>query len=183
MADMPPFPRDAVDPRSVVCRRQLLLPISATTASRERLATYLALVDRPLTSLLARERLSQEGPGRLTYRSNPHRILHLEVVPTLSLAARWREDRLEVKSTGCQLAGLGDWGGSVGFFLTASLQPAQGVVSGWAEVGLQSRMARFPGAHRLAQRALAHVLDRIERRLGRGFHNDVLSWLGGTEDS
>ena len=178
MADLPPLPRDAADPRSVVCRRQLVLPVSAESASRERLATYLALVDRPLTSLLARERLSQEAPGRLTYRSNPHRILHLEVVPTLSLAARWEDDRLEVNSTGCQLAGLGDWGEAVGFVLAASLEPAPGSVSGWAEVGLQSRFARLPGAHRLAQRALEHVLDRIERRLGRGFHNDLLTWLG-----
>ncbi len=179
MADLPPLPRDAVDPRTVVCRRQLVLPISAATASREQLASYLALVDRPLTSLLARERLTQEAPGRLTYRSNPHRILHLEVVPTLSLAARWGNDRLEVNSTACQLAGLGDWGGAVGFFLAASLEPAPGAVSGWAEVGLRSRIARVPGAHRLAQRALEHVLDRIERRLGRGFHNDVLTWLEG----
>lgn len=183
MADLTPLPRDAADPRSVVCRRQLVLPVSDATASAERLATYLALVDRPLTSLLARERLSQEAPGRLTYRSNPHRILHLEVVPTLSLAARWQDDRLEVNSTGCQLAGLGEWGGAVGFFLSASLEPAPGAVSGWAEVGLQSRITRFPGAHRLAQRALEHVLDRIERRLGRGFHNDLLIWLGGAGGS
>ncbi len=163
---------------AVVCRRHLLLPIAVPTASRERLATYLALVDRPLTSLLARERLSQEGPGRLTYRSNPHRLLHLQVVPTLALAACWHDDRLEVESTGCQLAGLGDWGQDVGFGLRATLEPAEGAVTGWAEVDLHSRLLRLRGTPRLARLALEQVLDRMERRLGRGFHRDVVAWLG-----
>lgn len=166
----------------MVRRRRLLLPISAPTASREHLATYLALVDRPLISLLAQQRLSQEAPGRVTYRSNPHRLLHWEVVPTLSLAARWEHDTLQVCSTECRLAGLGAWGRDVGFTLTAVMEPAEGAVAGWAEVGLHSRLVRFQGARALARLALEHVLDRIERRLGRGFHKDVLAWLAAGGD-
>ena len=177
MADLSTLPEAGAGLPSVVRRRHVLLPIAVPTASRERLAAYLALVDRPLTSLLARERLSQEGPGRLTYHSNPHRLLHLEVVPTLALAARWDADRLEVESTECRLAGLGSWGGNVGFSLKATLEPAEGAVAGWVEVGLHSRMVRLQGAQGLARMALEHVLDRIERRLGRGFHRDVAAWL------
>lgn len=177
MAELPPFPRAEVEPPAVVRRRRLLLPVPVPTASRQRLATYLALVDRPLMSLLARERLSHEGPGRLTYRSNPHRLLHWQVVPTLSLAARWHDDRLEVRSTACCLAGLGDRGKTVGFSLTATLEPAAAAIAGWAEVSLHSRLVWHPGAQGVARVALEHVLDRIERRLGRGFHRDVLVWL------
>jgi hypothetical protein len=178
LADLTTLPGAGAGLPSVVRRRHLRLPIAVPTASREHLATYLALVDRPLTSLLARERLSLEGPGRLTYRSNPHRLLHLKVVPTLSLAACWDEERLEVTSTGCRLAGLGDWAGDVGFSLRASLRPEEGAVSGWAEVGLHSRLVRLQGTRGVARLALEHVLDRIERRLGRGFHRDVVAWLG-----
>lgn len=178
MADLPPPPRASAERPAVVCRRRLLLPISAPAATRERLATYLAQVDRPLTSLLARERISQDAPGRLTYRSNPHRILHLEVVPTLSLEGRWGDERLEVRSTECRLAGLGPWRGAVGFSLRARLEPEEGSVAGWAEVGLHTRIMRVRGAERMARLALEQVLDRIERRVGRGFHKDVLAWLG-----
>ncbi len=166
----------------MVCRRHLRLPITAPAASRDRLTAYLALVDRPLTSLLARERLSQEAPGRLVYRSNPHRLLHLEVVPTLSLAAQWDDTRLDVRSTGCRLAGLGTLGDTVGFSLRAALEPGESVVTGWAEVALQSRLVRFQGARRLAHLALEHVLDRMERRLERGFQKDVVAWLAGGAD-
>ncbi|MEB3317341.1 MAG: hypothetical protein VKO39_04295 [Cyanobacteriota bacterium] len=178
MADLTTLPGAGAGLPAVVRRRQLLLPIAGSTASREQLAAYLALVDRPLTSLLARERLSLEAPGRLLYRSNPHRLLHWQVVPTLALAARWDGERLAVESTGCRLAGLGDWGGDVGFSLRASLQPEGGAVAGWAEVGLHSRLVGVQGAQRLARVALEHVLDRIERRLGRGFQRDVVAWLG-----
>ncbi len=173
-----PGARGGAELPSVVCRRRILLPIPAPAASRDRLTTYLALVDRPLTSLLARERLSQVAPGRLIYRSNPYRLLHLEVVPTLSLAARWVEGRLEVASTACRLEGLGGWGGNVGFRLGATLEPGEGAISGWAEVALQSRMIGLQGAQRVACRALEHVLDRIERRLERGFQKDVVAWMG-----
>lgn len=167
----------------MVCKRHLRLPIAASAASRDRLTTYLALVDRPLTSFLARERLSQEGPGRLIYRSNPQRVLHLEVVPTLSMAAEWTDGRLEVSSTGCRLAGLGAWGDNLGFRLRATLEPGESVIAGWAEVALQSRLLRLRGARRLAHRALEHVLDRIERRLERGFQKDVVAWMGVGEET
>ncbi len=161
----------------VVRRRELLIPISAPGASQERLSAYLALVERPLTALLARERLRPEGPGRWTYRSNPHRVLHLEVVPTLALAARWEEGRLRVGSTGCRLAGLGSWGERLGFRLKATLEPARDAVAGWAEVGLDSPLLNTPGARGLAGLALEHVLDRMERRLSRGFLRDAAAWL------
>jgi hypothetical protein len=177
LADLNPLPEAGSGRSSVVCRRHFHLPIATPGASQERLATYLALVDRPLMSLLARERLIQEGQGRLTYRSNPHRLLHLEVVPTLSLEARWEEAHLTVKSTGCRLAGLGSWGGRVGFSLGANLEPGDGSVSGWAEVALHSRLLRFQGAQGMARLALEQVLDRIDRRLERGFRRDVLAWL------
>jgi hypothetical protein len=66
----------------------------------------------------------------------------------------------------------------VGFSLKATLEAAEGAVLGWAEVGVHSRMVRLQGAQRLAGLALERVLDRIERRLGRGFHRDVVAWLG-----
>lgn len=166
----------------MVCRRDFRVAIGEPAASRERLTTYLALVDRPLTSLLARERLSLAGPGQLIYRSNPIRLLHLEVVPTLCLAAEWKESGLALRSTRCRLAGLGAWAGNVGFTLRASMEPAEGAVSGWAEVAVQSRMVRFQGARGMARLALEHVLDRIERRLERGFQRDVVAWLGRGAD-
>jgi hypothetical protein len=137
----------------------------------------LALADRPLTSLLARERLHPKGAGRWIYRSNPHRVLHLEVVPTLSLSVRWEDGRLQVWSRECRLAGLGGWGERLGFHLRASLEPARDAVAGWAEVGLHSRLLKPPGARGLAGLALEQVLDRIERRLGRGFQRDAAAWL------
>lgn len=170
---------------SVVRRRHLLLPIAVPTASREHLAAYLALVDRPLASLLARDRLHRESPGQWIYRSNPHRLLQLEVVPTLALEARWHIDRLEVQSTGCRLAGLGRWGERVSFCLRATLEAGEGAIAGWAEVGLHSSLIGLRGARGLAGVALEHVLDRMERRLGRGLQRDLLVWLGtggdGTE--
>ncbi len=161
----------------MVRQRQLLIPISGPAATRDQLARYLALADRPLTSLLARERLHPKGAGRWIYRSNPHRVLHLEVVPTLSLSACWEDGRLQVRSTECRLEGLGSWGERLGFSLRASLEPAQDAVAGWAEVGLHSRLLKPPGARGLAGLALEQVLDRIERRLGRGFQRDAAAWL------
>jgi hypothetical protein len=180
MADRPPTPDQAAGLPSVRRQRRLLLSISSAGASRERLAAYLALVDRPLTALLARERLHRESPGAFTYRSNPHRVLHHEVVPTLGLAAHWDANRLEVRSTRCQLAGLGSWGESVGFTLAASLEPGEATLAGWAEVGIHSRMMTLGAVQGLVGLALESVLDRIERRLGRGLHKDALAWLGDT---
>jgi hypothetical protein len=160
-------------------RREFTLPISDPAASRRHLAEYLALVDRPVASLLARERLSQEGPGRFTYRSNPFRMLHLEVVPTLGLGARWQGGWLEVRSTNCQLIGLGGWEPSLDFRLEARLEPREGALGGWAEVGLVSKRGAMPGAGALMRWALDHVLDRIERRVMAGLHKDTVAWLAG----
>jgi hypothetical protein len=165
----------------VVRQRQLLIPI-AGPASREQLATYLALADRPLASLLARDRLQPVGPNRWVYRSNPHRLLHLEVIPTVSLTAAWEEGELRVRSTECRLAGLGRWGERLGFSLDATLRPSPGAIAGRAVVGLQSPLLRLQGGLRLAGFALEQALDRIERRLGRGFQKDVTAWLRGDKD-
>ncbi|MEB3335303.1 MAG: DUF1997 domain-containing protein [Cyanobacteriota bacterium] len=162
--------------------RHLLVPITAAGASRERLEAYLGLVDRPLTALLARERLRRDAPGRFTYRSNPHRILQREVVPTLGLAARWEANRLEVRSTRCQLVGLGSWGEAMGFTLAASLAPREALLTGWAEVAIHSRMMSMGPAKGLAGLALESVLDRIERRLARGLHKDAVAWLEEADD-
>ncbi len=162
-----------------LCRRWLSLPIDDPIASRQRLEAYLALVDRPVSSLLARDRLSQEGPGRFTYRSNPLRILHLEVVPTVCLQARAENGCLVVWSTTCQLQGLGPWGEALGFHLEARLEPADGALEGWVDVGVGvvPRVISMPGARQVATLALAHVLDRIERRVGSGLQKDAVAWL------
>ncbi len=162
--------------------RELLIPIPAPGATRERLAAYLALVDRPLTSLLARERLHGEAPGRWIYRSNPYRLLHWEVIPTLALAACWEEGQLRVRSTDSRLSGLGSRGERLGFQLKASLEADREAIVGWAEVGLESPLLSAPGAGGLAGLALERVLDRIERRLGRGFSRDAAAWLLGDRD-
>jgi hypothetical protein len=93
------------------------------------------------------------------------------------MAAQWEDVRLEVRSTDCRLAGLGGWGENVGFSLRATLEPGEAEVTGWAEVALQSRLVRLKGARKLAHLALEQVLDRIERRLERGFQRDVIAWL------
>ncbi|MFN9628959.1 MAG: DUF1997 domain-containing protein [Cyanobacteriota bacterium] len=182
MADPPPVtdPEPAPGLPAVRRQRHLQLAVSGPGATRERLEAYLALVDRPLSALLARERLHREAPGAFTYRSNPHRVLHRDVVPTLGLAARWDAHRLEVRSTRCQLAGLGSWGESIGFTLVANLEPGEACLAGWAEVALHSRMMTMGAVQGLVGFALESVLDRIERRLSRGLHKDALAWLGET---
>jgi hypothetical protein len=165
------------DHAPVIRGRRCRVDLGTPGVDRERLAEYLSEVDRPVASLLARERLSREGPGEFTYRSNPHRLWHLEIVPTLGLSAKWRNDRLELRSTCCRIAGLGDWDGSVGFTLQAELAAAEGALEGWAEVGLVSRLAAMVVARRLAGVVLEGVLDRIERRLHRGLRKDALAWL------
>ncbi len=166
----------------VARQRALLIPIAAPGATRERLAAYLSLVDRPLSALLARERLEAEAPGRWIYRSNPHRLLQWTVVPTLALAARWEDGQLRVRGTACRLAGLGRLGERLGFHLKARLEPEVDALAGWAEVSLASPLLNAPGARGLAGLALERVLDRIERRLGRGFSRDASAWLRGDGD-
>jgi len=170
-------------PPALVRRRELSLPITAAGASRERLLAYLALEDRPLTALLARERLTTVAPGEFTYRSNPHQVLQWEVVPTLTLWAGWDGKQLEVRSTSCRLVGLGFGMDSVGFTLEAVLRAEDRGLRGWAEVGLHSRLVNSPIGRRLGALALEAVLDRIERRVGRGLRKDLGVWLGEGEDT
>jgi hypothetical protein len=167
MADEPPLLR----------RRQLRLPISASGASRERILAYLALVDRPLMALLARERLNSNGPGEFTYRSNPYQILRWQVVPTLTLRAVWAGEKLVVHSTSCGLVGFPAGMETLGFSLEAVLAGEEECLGGWAEVGLHSRLITTAIGRRLGSLALEAVLDRIERRVGRGLRADLEAWL------
>ena len=166
------------EPPALLRRRELSLPITAAGASRERLLAYLALVDRPLTALLARERLTVVAPGEFTYRSNPHQVLQWQVVPTLTLRAEWEGDQLEVRSTSCRLVGLGFGMDSLGFTLEAVLGAEETGLGGWAQVGIHSRLVNSPVGRRLGTLALEAVLDRIERRMGRGLRKDLGVWLG-----
>jgi hypothetical protein len=168
MADQPPLWR----------RRQLRLPISAAGASREHLQAYLALVDRPLIALLARERLNSVAPGEFTYRSNPYQIIQWRMVPTITLQANWGGGQLAVRSTSCRLVGLPAKMESLGFTLKAGLATEGESLEGWAEVGLQSRLGTTPIGRRLGILALEAVLDRIERRVNRGLRKDLVAWLG-----
>jgi len=167
------------EPPGLLHRRQLNLAINDPGASQARMRAYLAEVDRPLTALLARERLTSVAPGEFTYRSNPHSLLQWQVVPTLSLRARWEGEQLAVRSTSCRLVGLGFGMDSIGFTLVAVLGAGDTGLGGWAEVGLHSRLVNSPIGRRLSAIALEAVLDRIERRVGRGLRNDLGIWLGG----
>ena len=137
-------------------RRELSLPIIAPGATQKGLLAYLALVERPVTALLARERLTVMTRGEFTYRSNP---------------------------TSCRLVGLPGEMASLGFSLEAVLGAKEASLGGWAEVGLRSRlMATAIGRH-LGCLALEAVLDRIERRVGRGLRGDLGSWLEEAAES
>jgi hypothetical protein len=173
MADQPPLLR----------RRVLSLAIPGPVASKERLQAYLALGDRPLKALLARDRLKTVAPGHFTYRSNPYQVLHWQLVPTLNLQAGWEADQLEVRSTSCRLVGLRDDMESLGFTLEAVLAAEEKAIGGWAEVGLQSRLVTSPIGRRVGTLALEAVLDRIERRVGRGLRADLGAWLLEGADS
>ena len=166
------------EPPALLRRRELSLPITDPGACRERLLAYLALVDRPLTALLARERLTAVAPGEFTYRSNPHQVLQWQVVPTLTLRAEWEGDQLEVRSTSCRLVGLGFGMDSLGFTLEAVLGAEETGLGGCAQVGIHSRLVNSPVGRRLGTLALEAVLDRIERRIGRGLRKDLGVWLG-----
>jgi len=167
------------EPPALLRRRELSLPITAPGASRERLLAYLALVDRPLTALLARERLTTMAPGEFTYRSNPHQVLQWQVVPTLTLRGEWEGEQLEVRSTSCRLEGLGFGMESLGFTLEAVLGAEERGLEGWTEVGLHSRLIGNPIGRKVGTVALEAVLDRIERRVGRGLRKDLGAWLAG----
>ena len=171
------------DQPSVLRRRQLRLPIGATGAPSERLLAYLALVERPLTALLARKRLKAVAPGEFSYQSNPYQVLHWQIVPTLTLQAGWGGGQLAVRSSRCRLVGLPAGMESLGFSLEAVLEAEQGGLGGWAEVGLHSRLVTGPVGRRLGGLALEAVLDRIERRVGRGLRADLEAWLQQEADS
>jgi hypothetical protein len=171
------------DEPSLLRRRHLRLPISSKGASRERLQTYLAQVERPLMALLARERLNSVAPGDFIYQSHPYQILHWRVVPTLTLRAGWGRKQLEVRSTSCSLVGLRAGMESLGFSLEAELGAEEESLSGWAEVGLHSRLVTSVIGRRLGTLALEAVLDRIERRVGRGLRRDVEAWLEAAADT
>jgi hypothetical protein len=166
------------DQPTLLRRRVINLPIPGPLASQERLQTYLALVDRPLKALLARERLKTVAPGHFTYQSNPYQVLHWQVVPTLNLQAGWEADQLVVRSTSCRLVGLRDSMESLGITLEAVLTAEEEHLSGWAEVGLKSRLVASPIGRRVGTLVLEAVLDRIERRVGRGLRRDLGAWLG-----
>ena len=167
------------EPPALLRRRELSQPITAPGASRERLLAYLALVDRPLTALLARERLTPMAPGEFTYRSNPHQVLQWQVVPTLTLRGEWEGEQLEVRSTSCRLVGLGFGMDSIGFTLEAVLGAEERGLGGWAKVGLHSRLIGNSIGRKVGTLALEAVLDRVERRVGRGLRNDLGAWLAG----
>jgi hypothetical protein len=119
------------------------------------------------------------APGEFTYRSNPHQVLQWQVVPTLTLRGEWEGDQLEVRSTSCRLVGLGFGMDSIGFTLEAVLGAEERGLGGWAEVGLHSRLVGNPIGRKVGTLALEAVLDRIERRVGRGLRKDLGAWLGG----
>lgn len=177
----PPF---SAKGEPLVRTRRCVLVVPEAGASPERLAAYLALVDRPLAALLARDRLERLGGGRFLYRSRPFRLLTFALVPTLELQARWQEPWLEVASVACRLVGLGRWEKSLAFALAARLeaQPAGGMgelpgLVGELQVSLRLAPA-VPGWGRaLAARGLDQVVARIERRLQRGLRKDLLTWV------
>jgi len=160
-------------------RRELSLPVTTAGGSQQRLRAYLALEERPMTALLARERLTAVAPGEFAYRSNPLQVLQWKVVPSLTLRADWDGERLKVRSTSCRLVGLGFGMDSLGFTLDAMLEAEETGLEGWAEVGLHSRLVATPFGRRLGTLALDAVLERIEQRVGRGLRKDLGAWLGG----
>ncbi|MFM7550125.1 MAG: DUF1997 domain-containing protein [Cyanobacteriota bacterium] len=158
-------------------RRSIHLALPGADCSERQLAAYLALVDRPLIALLARERLQRAGRGRFIYRSNPLRLSQLELRPSLELAVAWCEPALQIRSTSCSIEGLGTWGERLGIALAAELAPAAAGLRGWAEVAVSSHLLEWPWAQQLTSPALELVLGRMERRLRRGLRQDLAAWL------
>lgn len=159
--------------------RDCRLQLDVDGATQERLESYLALVDRPLTALLDQERLERVAPDTYRYRSNPIRLFHLNLVPTVLVQAGWDHNRLTLRSTECRIAGLAGWQGLLGFQLAAWLQAHPKALEGQARVSLVLRGSLPAWARSLAGRGLDQVLERIERRLERGLRKDLSRWLGG----
>jgi hypothetical protein len=161
----------------VVRSRRISLVLPDSGATPLRLATYLALPDRALLSLLARDRVERREPGRYLYRSRPVRLLGFELVPTLQLRSCWRESELEIVCEDCQILGLGPWERALSFAMTASLRPGPLGLEGELEVTLLTSPS-LPGWGRaLTGRGLDKVVDRIERRVQGGLRKDLLTWL------
>lgn len=174
----PPSPRAAPPGGVAVVRtRHCRVPLEAERATPERLAAYLAQVDRPLAALLARDRLERLGEGHYCYRSRPFRLLRFELVPTLELRARWQASRLEVRSGECRILGLGRWERSLTFELAAELAPGSRALDGALQATLVTARPLPAWGRQLAGVALEQVIERIERRLLRGLRKNLLTWL------
>ncbi|MCX5969531.1 MAG: DUF1997 domain-containing protein [Cyanobacteria bacterium] len=161
----------------VTRRRDCALQVNDPGATPERLAAYLALVDRPVAALLAHSRTQALGLGRFRYSSNPLRLLQYELVPTLELQACCQGACLHLLSVNCRIVGLGRWADVLTFGLVADLRPGSAVLNVLATVWV-ALPSTVPGwGKSLAARALEQVLDRMERRLRRGLAKDLLVWL------
>ncbi len=176
-------PKLASRANRLILQRHCPLPLHESGATPERLAAYLALVDRPLAALLARDRLQMLDSGRFLYSSRPLRILHLELVPTLELRACLQGDSLHFRSEECRIAGLGRWTNAVSFGLAADLRPAAALLDGRATVWLDLPSSSGAWGRSLAARALEQVLDRMQRRLSRSLGKDLQTWLMETQKS
>lgn len=162
---------------AVLRLRHCRVPLETERATPERLATYLAQVERPLAALLARDRLERLDEGHFRYRSRPFRLLRFTLVPTLELRAGWQPPRLVVRSGECRILGLGRWERVLAFELAAELVPVSGALEGELQASLATA-GSWPGwGRQLAGAALDQVVERIERRLLRGLRKDLLTWL------
>lgn len=161
----------------VVRERHCRVHLEHEAATAERLAAYLAMVDRPVTALLSRDRLRRSSTGHFTYSSRPLRLLRFKLVPSLALRAFWGSGELEINVTDCRIEGLGRWERALDFDLQAQLRPVAGGLEGKARVSLALPPALPSWSQSLAGTALEQVLDRIERRLNHGLRNDLLTWL------
>jgi hypothetical protein len=157
--------------------RRCLLSLEDPGADRERLAAYLALVDRPMAALLARDRLEPLSPGRFLYRSRSSLFLGRELRPTLELQVSWDGERLQMASRRCRIAGLGRWEEVVRLVLSAELWPGPSCLEGEAAISLELPQVLTSLARPLIVGALDLALERIELRLQRGLRRDLLVWL------
>lgn len=178
MTEATPSPsQQASGNNSLIFQRYFPLPLNETAATTERLAAYLALVDRPMAALLARDRMQTLDSGRFLYCSKPWRILHLELVPTLELRACFQGGALHLRSEECRITGLGRWSKALSFGLAVELQPAPALLGGMATVWLDLPSSVGAWGRPLASRALEQVLDRMQRRFSRGLCKDLRTWL------
>jgi hypothetical protein len=157
--------------------RHCRLVLEAMATTEQQISAYLALVDRPVSALLARDRLRQLQPGRFSYSSRPFRLLRFELVPSVEILAVWEGGELRLRCSDCRIVGLGRLERALRFALSASLRPAPEGIDGLARVSLALRPGLPAWAFSLAGNALEQVLDRVERRLVRGLRKDLLTWL------